>query len=344
MFMAIAPAPLRLRLDEAALISNYRRLEKMADVPVIPAVKANGYGLGAAEIVRRLEDVGARCFAVATWSEAIALQRTDVQLLVLHGYTADCGDAARNLPLARPVLNTARQCAEWLADFPGRIADLMVDTGMNRLGIGAGELPIASDIPLDTIHSHFACADIPDHPLTGLQLVRFGSLAALTPTRRHAIANSAGISLGRKAAFSAVRPGLALYGGEAFPGSQGQAVVRPEARIIQLRNVAEGECVGYGAAWRAERPSEIAILNIGYADGVFRSLGSSLFARHREVRLPLAGRISMDMIAIDVTGLGLSEGDWLELEWNIPELAHATGFSQYELLVGLGSRFERLWA
>lgn len=338
-----APAALRLRIDGDALATNFRWFQDRAGVPAIPVVKADGYGLGAKAVVARLEAAGARMFAVSTWAEAMALARADLPVLVLHGFTADCAGAARALPLARPVLNTTAQCEQWRTAFPGRPADLMVDTGMNRLGLGAGELAAAHDIPLHTVHGHLACADLPDHPLTPLQLAAFRDVAAATRGAAHALANSAGICWGRDYSFDAVRPGLGLYGGAPHPAASPCRVVTPEARVIQVRSVLPGESVGYGAAWTAQRDSRIAILNIGYADGVPQLLGPDLFVDKDGKGLDVAGRVSMDLTAVDATDSAVAEGSWLPLDWDLPGLSAATGVPQYELLVGLAQRFERLW-
>jgi alanine racemase len=343
--LSIPPAPpaLRLRLDGAALAANFRWFEACARVPAIPAVKADGYGLGAPEVVRRLEGAGARTFAVATWAEAAALARPDLALLVLHGFTADCTATAAALPLARPVLNTSAQCARWKAVFPGRAADLMVDTGMNRLGLAPGDLSAADGIPLAMVHSHFACADLPDHPLTRRQIARFREVAAATPGVPHALANSAGVGWGTETSFDAVRPGLGLVAGNPYPAIPSRRVVFPEARVIQVRDVPAGDPVGYGASWIAPRDSRIAIVNIGYADGIPRALGPHLELLAGDRRVRLAGRISMDMLAADVTETDVAEGDWLALDWDLPKLAAAIGASQFELLVRLSRRFERIW-
>lgn len=342
--MAAAPAPLRLKLDGGALVANFHHYQKLAGVPAIPAVKADGYGLGAADVVTRLEAAGARSFAVATWPEAEALARLDLPLLVLHGFTAPDAAAAAALPLARPVLNALHQAAQWHAAFPGRPADLMVDTGMNRLGIAPAELGEVSQLALDTVHSHLACADDPAHPLTAQQLARFRDVAAATPAARHALANSAGICWGREFSFDAVRPGLGLFGGQPHPAATPRRVVTPEARVLQVRAVRAGDPVGYGATWIAPARSRIAILNIGYADGILRALGPHLRIPHGNRRLALAGLISMDMLAVDVTGTDIAEQDWLPLDWDLPTLAASSGVSQYELLVRLSRRFDRIWA
>jgi alanine racemase len=342
--MVTAPAPLRLRLDGAALAANYRRHRELAGVPAIPAVKADGYGLGARDVVRRLEAAGAPAFAVATWAEALALARPDLELLILHGFTADAAAAAAALPGARPVLNTAAQAAAWAASFPGRAADLMVDTGMNRLGIASNDVAAAiAAIPIHTIHSHLACADDPTHPLTLRQLEAFRAVVAATPNQAHALANSAGIHWGPAFSFSAVRPGLGLFGGRPHPQAHSLRVVTPEAQVIQVRTVAAGDTVGYGATWTAATDSRIAILNIGYADGIPRAVAPHLRLLAGADRLPVAGIISMDMIATDCTHTDVAEGDWLQLDWDLPALADAIGASQFELLVRLGPRFDRVW-
>jgi alanine racemase len=339
-----APRPLRLKIDGTALAANYRHLRDLAAVPAVPAVKANGYGLGAQQVVRCLEAAGASCFAVATWAEAEALARPDLQLLVLHGFTAPLGPIAASLPHARPVLNSPAQIAAWAQAFPGRPADLMVDTGMNRLGIAPTDLAAAlAAAPIHTVHSHLACADDPSHPLTLRQLNVFQAVAAASPRQAHALANSAGIYWGPAFRFSAVRPGLGLYGGLAHPAARSLRVATPEAQILQVRTVPTGATVGYGATWTAPRSTRVAILNIGYADGIPRRTAPHLSLSAGPHQLPAIGRISMDMLAADATDTPLAEGDWLALDWNLHDLAAITGQSQYELLTGLGPRFDRVW-
>ena len=343
--MPLAPAPLRLRLDGQALAANFRNLSARAGVPAWPAVKADAYGLGAREVAKRLEPLGAAGFAVATWPEAVTLARPDLELLILHGFTADCAAAAAAFPKARPVLATPAQIAAWATAFPDREADLMVETGMNRLGIDPADVAAALvAIPVRIIHSHLACADVPDHPLTLKQLDVFRAVAAATPAHGHALANTAGIHWGRDFSFSAVRPGLGLYGGKAHPAATSQQVVTPEARILQVRSVPAGQGVGYGATWIAPANSRIAILNIGYADGIPRRTAPHLSLQAGDTTIPAVGIISMDMIAADVTGLDIAEGDWLSLNWHLPTVSAASGISQYELLVRLSLRFERVWA
>lgn len=337
----MAFSPLRLILDGEALVRNFHWFQTRAGVPATPAIKADGYGLGAAEVMKRLREAGARAFAVSTWAEVAALADPEAELIVLHGFQPADAATVGAFPLARPVLNSPAQLQAWRSTFPGRVADLMVDTGMNRLGLEPAELAVADGMAIDTIHSHFACADEPDHPMTGRQIERFAGLAA--SGRRRMIANSAGACLGAQAAFDGIRPGLGLYGGIPHPDAKVEPVVRPQALVLQVRDVPAGQSVGYGATWRASARSRIAIINLGYADGIPRGLGTALSFIVGERRCPAVGRVSMDLIAVDVTGADVAEGDWLTLDLDLPLLAKVGLFSQYELLTALSRRYERLW-
>ncbi len=343
--MLASPA-LRLVLDGEALAANWRWYQGRAGVPAAAAVKADAYGLGAREVVKRLFAAGCRTFAVSTWAEAEALGRPpgEAAVLVLHGFCGADMPAAATMPWARPVLNTPAQVGAWKAEFPGRPADLMVETGMNRLGVGVHELGLAEGLRLVTVHGHLATADIPDHPMAEVQRVRFVQVAGALPGVAAALANSAGVCRGRQFSFDLVRPGLGLYGGRPHPAAEPRPVVRPEARVLQLRTVAEGEPVGYGAAWVARRPARIATINLGYADGLLRALGPHLRFRAGGRAVPVAGRISMDLIALDVTGAEVGEGDWVALDFDLPQLEAASGVSQYELLALLSRRYARIWS
>ena len=221
----------------------------------------------------------------------------------------------------------------------------MVDTGMNRLGLRAEETAVLDGLAIDTLHSHLACAD-EDHPLSAQQLERFSDLATAIAARRYSLANSAGICLGADYSFDLVRPGLALYGGIPRAEAQGhiRQVARVEAQIVQRRTIPAGESCGYGATFVAEADTEAAILNIGYADGYLRGFSSRGSAFSGEFALPVLGRVSMDLIAIGCDAAhGLKEGDWVELDYNLPDAAAQSGLSQYELLTALGDRFARIW-
>jgi alanine racemase len=219
----------------------------------------------------------------------------------------------------------------------------MVDTGMNRLGVAVEDLGALPGVAIDTVHSHLACADDPAHPMTARQIAVFREVVAATPGARHALANSAGICWGPDYAFDGVRPGLGLYGGRPHPDAVVRSVVKPLTRVLQVRAVPAGGQVGYGAAWTARRDSRIAIVNLGYADGIAQRLAPHLRALAGSQVCPGAGRISMDLIAIDVTGTEVAEGDWLALDFDVQRLAEAGGMSQYELLTALSRRYERRW-
>lgn len=347
--MIAIPTPLRLRLDSAALVANWRWLAAQSGAAACgAAIKADGYGLGARDVMRHLAAAGCRDFFVATWAEAAALMPLPegVSLSVLHGAGADDMIAARMLPV-RPVLNSAQQVARWREAGEGRPCDVMVDTGMNRLGLRVEEaLGGALDgLVIDTLLSHLASAD-EDGAQNAQQHAAFVTVRERVPPRRYSLANSAGICLGADYAFDLTRPGLALYGGVPRPEAGGhiRQVAFPEARVLQVRGVPAGETVGYGATWAAPADSRIAVVNMGYADGYLRCHAGTGGATWNGKPLPLIGRVSMDLTAFDATGLdGLVEGDWLAIDYDLPAVAAASGLSQYELLTGLGARFDRYW-
>ncbi|HEU0310579.1 MAG TPA: alanine racemase [Sphingomicrobium sp.] len=338
---------LRLRLDSQALQNNWRWLQRAAGVPAGAAVKADGYGLGAREATRLLAEAGCRSFFVSTWAEAEALGALPdgTELCVLHGVGPQDLKAAL-AGGARPVLNTPQQIARWQEAAPGRPCDVMVDTGMNRLGLRSDEIDLIEGLELHTLHSHLACAD-EDIAMNVVQRDRFAAVAATVKARRYSLANSAGICLGRDYSFDLVRPGLALYGGVPRDEAIGHIaqVAFPEAEVVQRRKIRTGETCGYGATWTAQADTEAAIVNIGYADGYLRCFAGKGAASVNGRPLPLIGRVSMDLIALDASAAPeLSEGDWVTLDYDLPAAAKATGLSQYELLTGLSERLERRWS
>lgn len=338
--------PLRLTCDKDALVANWRWLRDRAGVEAGAAVKADGYGLGASEVVAALAEAGCRTFFVSTWSEAADLgaMPDGCDLVVLHGFGPHDGPAAL-ASTARPVLNTMEQVARWREAAPGRACDVMVDTGMNRLGLSPEETGCLDGLAIDTLMSHLACAD-EDNAMNAVQLERFREAAESIPAERTSLANSAGICLGRDYSFDLVRPGLALYGGvpRAEAAEHILQVARIAAQVVQRRTIRAGESCGYGATFVAEREIEAAILNIGYADGYWRGFSSRGSAYAGEIAMPVIGRVSMDLIAIDCGAApDLKEGDWVEIDYDLPSASEQSGMSQYELLTGLGHRFERRW-
>ncbi len=347
--MIAVPSPLRLRLSSEALVANWRWLAAQSGAAACgAALKADGYGLGAREVMRHLAAAGCRDFFVATWAEAAALMPlpAGVSLSVLHGVGASDMVAARLLP-ARPVLNSIEQVQRWRAAGEGRPCDVMIDTGMNRLGLRVEEAlgGALDELMIETLHSHLASAD-EDSDQNARQLAAFRTLREKIPARRYSLANSAGICLGSDHAFDLTRPGIALYGGT--PRSEAQGHIRqvafPEARVLQVRTVPAGETVGYGASWTAPRDSRIAVANLGYADGYLRCHAGSGGATWQGQALPLVGRVSMDLTAFDASDVaGVGEGDWLSVDYDLLTVSAQSGLSQYELLTGLGMRFERVW-
>ncbi len=338
--------PLRLTLDRAALRHNWRWLAETAGTACGAAIKADGYGIGARGAMGTLFEAGCRDFFVSTWAEAVDLgQLPDgASLVVLHGVGPEDVEAALSSS-ARPTLNSLEQVARWKETAPGKPCDVMIDTGINRLGLRPEETGSLKGLAIDTLMSHLACAD-EDHPLNATQLERFREVAAAVPAKRYSLANSAGICLGRDYAFDLVRPGLALYGGVPRREALGhiRQVAHVEAQIVQRRIVRAGESCGYGATYVAEADTEAAILNIGYADGYLTGFSSSGSAFAGEFALPVLGRVSMDLIAVGCDAArALEEGDWVEIDYDLPNASKQSGLSQYELLTTLGRRFERRW-
>ncbi|PZN92659.1 MAG: alanine racemase [Alphaproteobacteria bacterium] len=344
-----APAPdaSRLTVDTAALVANWRRFARAGSGAACgAAVKADGYGLGARRIAAALVAAGCRDLFVAHWHEVAALGPLPegVRVAVLHGVMP--GDMAKALAApAVPVLVTAAQVQAWKAT--GRACDIMVDTGLNRLGIGMAEARsgLLDGLDIDTLHSHLACSETPDNPANEAQRIAFTDLAAAIPARRRALANSAGITLGPGWHFDLTRPGIGLYGGGASPDAAPLAAVAGiAARIIQLRDVPAGASIGYGATYTAATPLRVAVVALGYADGYARSLSNRGRALVAGVACPVVGRVSMDLTIIDVSAApDLAEGDWLSMDFDLGATAAASGRSEYELLTGLGARYARVY-
>jgi alanine racemase len=340
---------LRLHLDGEALLQNWRWLrERSAGAACGAAVKADGYGLGARDVVMRLANEGCRDFFVATWAEAEVLipWLGAASVSVLHGFAGEDLPRAAGSP-ARPVLNTPLQVERWKSAGRGRPCDVMIDTGINRLGLGPEQAAegLLDGLEIDTLMSHLACAD-EDEAMNERQRSAFLEVAARVPAKRRSLANSAGICLGADYVFDLTRPGLALYGGVPRREAAGHVrqVVRIEAQVVQRRRVEAGATVGYNKTWTAPAPSELAILNVGYADGYLRGFSGTGRVRLPSGYAPVVGRVSMDLTAILVDQAPeLQEGDWVELDYALPAASEQSGLSQYEILTTLGRRHERVW-
>lgn len=341
----LPPPSLRLDLDAAALAHNWRTLDRLSGSAVAgAAVKADAYGLGTANVVPVLAQAGARDFFVAHWCEvpAVLAHVPAGQISVLHGPATleDCAFARQTG--VRPVINSLEQAARWQA-AGGGACDVMVDTGINRLGLSMSSLgdPLLFTLQVDTLMSHLASAD-EDADQNAVQMARFAEACAAVPARRRSLANSAGIALGPRFAFDLTRPGLALYGGVPRDELAGgiRQVAYPRAAILQVRDIAAGEGVGYNAAFVAPQPMRVGVVSLGYADGFLRCWGANGSLLHEGAELPLIGKVSMDMVVIDLAAApSLLEGDWVELPYDLPAASARSGLSQYELLTVLGRRF-----
>lgn len=357
----------RLTIDLKALAENYQEIAaRVAPAACAAVLKGDAYGTGLPQAATAFWQAGARSFFVALLSEARELRNLlpQAEIFVLNGLFPGTGEIYREFDL-RPVLGSPAQIAHWqeFCEACGTAlpAALHVDTGMNRLGVTATDaVNIAEGLdelgfPLVLVMSHFACADEPGHPLTARQLEDFRAVAALFPGIRASLANSAGVLSGPEMHFDLVRPGIAVYGARAKADVEPlRPVVRLELRIVQTRDVHEGESVGYGAAQIMERPTRIAILSGGYADGIPRLVGSSNERRGAEViiagrRCPMVGRISMDLMAVDVTDLPEEDvvpGGWATLLGDgleVDDLASQAQTIGYEVLTSLGRRYHRRW-
>jgi len=354
-------AGLVLTIDLGALARNWKHLAELSGLSECAAVvKADAYGIGIEAAVPALLAAGCRTFFVALPDEGrrVRAAAADAAIYVLDGFFADWAETFRAADL-RPVLNSFAMIEAWAEHFPGSPSALQVDTGMNRLGLSlheALELARRPDLLEKTaprlIMSHLVIADEPDHGLNVSQLALFREIRSEFPLLPASLANSAGIHLGPDYHFDIVRPGIALYGAEFSPHWPPlETVVTATARVLQIRNAAAGDTIGYGASKRLEEDTRIAIVSAGYADGYHRMAGSSdgrggAFAAIRGRPAPLIGRVSMDLIALDVSKIVCVEGDRAELFGpNVPidSVARSAGTLGYEFLTQLSRRGERVY-
>ncbi len=357
-----------LTVDLDAIIANWRRLEKTA-VPAECAavVKANAYGCGIEPVARALSKAGCKTFFVANVEEARIARAAvpEATIYVLGGYFQNTGEHYAKID-CRPVIGDLNELAEWdvfcrRTGWSGGAA-IHIDTGMNRLGLTLSEAQAiiprinAGDHGITLVMSHLVSAEQLNSPVNAKQLAAFRGIASEFTGVPASLANSSGIFLGAPFQFDLVRPGVALYGVNPTPEADNpmQPVVDLKARIVQIRNVERGETVGYGGTWTARRPTKLAIIAVGYADGYFRAASANDGTRGAEVvvagkRCPVAGRVSMDLIAIDVTDLAPNaarRGHMVTLLGEgitVDELAHHFGTIGYEVLTSLGDRYARIY-
>jgi alanine racemase len=365
---ALATATGILTVDLDAIVANWRKLEKTA-VPAECAavVKADAYGCGAVEVSKALAGAGCKTFFVATLDEARVVRAALPQaaLYVLDGFFQNTGEAYAKID-CRPVIGDLNELAEWdvfcrRSGWTGGAA-IHIDTGMNRLGLtiteAQGIIPRinAGDHGITLVMSHLASAELVNNQSNARQLTAFREIASHFSNVPASLSNSSGIYLGGAFQFDLVRPGAALFGVNPTPEADNpmQAVVDLKARIIQIRSVERGETVGYGGTWTARRPTKLAIASAGYADGYFRAASANDGTRGAEVivagkRCPVAGRISMDLIAVDITDLPASaarRGHMVTLIGEgitVDEVAHHFGTIGYEVLTSLGRRYARVY-
>lgn len=344
-----------LRIDLGVIRANWRLFASLTPNEAGATVKADAYGLGAARVAPALLKEGCRTFFVAQAQEGAALRDALGSGAAIHVYN---GPAADTLNIFRssnlhPVLNSPQQVSLWAEAGGGAPCSLHIDTGMNRLGLTADEARALAasghSLNLALILSHLACADIPDHPGNERQLAAFAGLSALFPDVPNSLANSGGALLGPEFQFGLTRPGIGLYGGQ--PHRSRRAAIQPvaaiQAPIIMTRRVRTGETVGYGAEFVAQSDMTIAVIALGYADGLIRAASPGGHGRLAGRRAPLVGRISMDLAAVDVTGLenDVTPGAYVDfLGPDLEDFAAAAGTISYEILTRLGARFARIYS
>jgi alanine racemase len=348
-----------LEIDLDAVADNWRLLKMRvgASVECAGVVKANGYGLGARKVAPALWAAGCRTFFVAHLEEGVELRRVlpQAEIAVLNGLLGQTADefAAHRLI---PVLNDLGQLAAWKGRAEKAI--LHIDTGMSRLGLPLGEVAVLAAEPerlagldLAWVMSHLACADEPDHAQNPTQIAAFRAALARLPKAKASLAASSGILLGSDYHFDMVRPGVALWGVNPLPGTPNpmRPVVRLKARILQVRDVDPGATAGYGATHRMTGPGRLATVAAGYADGLLRSLSGSGTARIGSHVVPIVGRVSMDLIILDVTALpreSAEPGLWAEMigpGHDVDAVAAEAGTIGYEILTSLGARYHRVY-
>lgn len=336
-----------LTIDLDALVANWRALDAMTGCETAAVIKADGYGLGADRVAKALAHAGARRFFVAVAEEGAKVRQAlgpGPEIGVYSGHMSGDTDMIADLVLT-PMLNTIEQMTRHFEALPGHPFGIQLDTGMNRLGMELDEWAAVAPIALAQrpvlVMSHLACADEPTHPMNAQQLDTFRQMTDGIETPR-SLAATGGILLGAPYHFDLTRPGIGLYGGDPF--SDAQPVVHLDLPVIQLRDVAMGEVVGYGNTWTAARPSVIATVSAGYADGILRALThSGTVLWHGSTPCPLVGRVSMDLLTVDVTDLPEPPASLSLLgpRQGVDVLAQAAGTIGYEILTSLGSRHAR---
>ena len=355
-------AHLMVRLG--AIAANFKIVQRLAGTATAAAVvKADAYGTGLAGVAPTLIQAGCDTFFVARLEEGLVLRplAPEARIFVLDGAQPDAVPALISHRLT-PVLNSIAEIAGWSAAARATRTQLdaaiHIDTGMNRQGLPGAELAtLAADhakrlegIRLVLLMSHLACSDDADAKMNRIQLDRFKTALAMLPPAPASLASSGGILLGRDYLFDLVRPGVGLYGGnpQSAKSNPFQVAVRLTARILQLRRADKGETVGYGATYRLKRPSLLATAGVGYADGVMRAISNRGAGAIGGVRAPVVGRVSMDLITLDVTDVPGTLATGMDVEFfgdiiSLEEIATTADTIPYEILTLLSHRATRIY-
>ena len=351
----LSPGVLTVDLD--ALAGNYRAsCEAAAQSTCGAVVKANAYGLGVGPVAGRLWDEGCRHFFVATAQEGAELRTVlaEAHIFVFEGVLEGSAGCVLDADLI-PILNSVEQIRHWLRVGAARPAAIHLDTGMSRLGLNEAEVRevghsgLLRELELRYALTHLACADVPTHPLNAQQVYDFARVVRLLPEVRTSIGGSAGVLLGPEFRGDLVRPGIALYGGSPFANGDSpmEPVATLEGVVLQTTTITRQQTVGYGATHTVRSGARLATVGAGYADGYPRSLGNRGVAFAAGTEVPVVGRVSMDMITLDVSGVApadLRSGDTVELLGRnvlLDDLARAAGTIGYDILTGLGPRWQR---
>lgn len=335
-----------LTIDTGALARNWQALDARTEVETAAVVKANGYGLDAGKVGQTLARAGCRIFFVATADEGATLRRAlgpGPDIYVFSGHMRGDTAAIEQAHLI-PALNSMDQMLRHVEGLPGAPMALQLNTGMNRLGMQDAEWSALRDIALAQrpalVMSHLACADEPAHPMNAQQCAAFRAMTDGIDAPR-SLSATGGLLLGQAYHFDLCRPGIGLYGG--LPFAEAEPVVRLDAPVIQIREIAAGETVGYGNAWTAPRSSRVATVSAGYADGLIRAMGDRAAVYVGNSALPVIGRVSMDLITVDVTDLtdAPDSVNFIGPHQSVDDLAQAASTIGYEILTSLGARYSR---
>ncbi|MGD9294294.1 MAG: alanine racemase [Roseobacter sp.] len=337
-----------LTIDLSAVTANWRALNAMTGIETAAVVKADAYGLGIEHVAPALAKAGVRHFFVAVAEEGAGLRRIlgeGPEISVFSGHMEGDAGLIRDAALT-PMINSVDQMVRHVEALPGHPFGIQLDTGMNRLGMEHAEWRALRGIALEQsptlVMSHLACADVPDHPMNGEQLACFLQMTQGVDAPR-SLSATGGAMMSADFHFDLVRPGIGLYGG--LPYIDARPVVSLDIPVIQVRDVTIGETVGYGNSWTARRPSRIATISAGYADGLIRQMGARATLHAGEIAVPVAGRVSMDLIGVDVTQLR-DDPQSLQLLGRHQSVDTVAGFADtigYEILTSLGARYRRVY-